>query len=72
MDVMKDWPLLSNQTQCKILNIIKNLNTMVCSNLETCHVKFVELVFRQHRMLQPLYKHLQMKIKLLLQTIPTS
>jgi hypothetical protein len=34
MDVTKDWPLLSNQTKYKILNVIKNLNTIVCSNLE--------------------------------------
>jgi hypothetical protein len=34
MDITKDWLLLSNQTQYKILNIIKNSNTMVCSNLE--------------------------------------
>ncbi len=34
MDVKKGWPLLSNQSQYKILNIIKNLNTMVCSDPE--------------------------------------
>ncbi len=34
MDVTKDWPLLSNQTQYEILNIIKNSNTIVCSNPE--------------------------------------
>jgi hypothetical protein len=35
MDVAKDWTLLSNQTQCKILDVIKNSNMMVCSNPET-------------------------------------
>jgi hypothetical protein len=34
MDITKDWPLLSNQTQYKILDVIKNSNMMVCSNQE--------------------------------------
>jgi hypothetical protein len=43
MDVTKDWPMLFYQTQYEILDVIKNLNTMVCSNPETllmCDLKF--------------------------------
>ena len=34
MDVEKDWPLLSNQTQDEILDVIENSNTMACPEPE--------------------------------------
>ena len=34
MDVEKDWPLLSNETQDEILDVIENSNTMACPEPE--------------------------------------